>query len=104
MAASKITSCRRYGPPLGPRVVCALARLLAMTSIRIRSADMPDELIASEPNNRSNPMMVLLPACDRAAEHRQAARENLRRRCINEAVFAQVAHFAIDIDRVAVVA
>src|SRR3954447_12199945 len=48
-ASLSTTSLRRYGWPSAPRVVCALARVSAVTSMRSRSAVRPvaDTLSAS---------------------------------------------------------
>ena len=56
MTVSNRTSCRRYGPPLGLRVDMALAMLLAMISMRIRSAAMPEALMLPDANKSSKAM------------------------------------------------
>src|SRR3954468_24905735 len=54
-ASPSTTSLRRYGWPSAPRVVCALARFSAVTSIRSRSAVRP---VAETLRESNMPMSV----------------------------------------------
>src|ERR1700690_2068846 len=81
--ASKRTSCRRYAPPPpGVRVVNALATLLAITSMRMRSAAMPDALMFPETSMSSkairHPYRLQKADCRRQKSNLQSSICNLR--------------------------
>src|ERR1022692_3173040 len=107
MIDSNRTSCLRNGPPPGLRVDRALAMLLAMTSMRIRSADRPEALILPATNILSNAMRNTLSArCsasrDRAVVLGEFVRDDLRVDLEIDGVLLQAGHFVIDVDIVAV--
>src|SRR5690606_2755557 len=93
-------TCRRYGPPSAVRVVLALAKLLAIMSMRNRSAVMPDALMANERSMRYSPSSLR----NRGPEHAVAGRGDLRQRGVLQLRGRVDGHLPLDVDVVAVVA
>src|SRR3954449_6173980 len=99
-AVWRTTSLRWYGPPFGPRVVWALARFSAVTSMRRRSAlrPLPEMSIASK-----RPMWSpSLTDADRGLDDLDARLGDAHERLVLEPVLRHGGGLGVDVDAVAV--
>src|SRR4051812_8479868 len=85
-------SLRRWGPPLAVRVVWALARFSAVTSMRMRSAVSAE----AEMSNASNMPMSLHP--ERRAQDVDARVRDLDSGLVLEAVGGELRRLGVDVD------
>src|SRR3954453_15844460 len=100
-AVWRATSLRWYGPPFGPRVVWALARFSAVTSMRRRSAlrPLPEMSIASK-RPMSSPAALADP--HRGLDDLDARLCDAHERLVLEAVLRHRGGLGVDVDAVAV--
>src|SRR5690349_7060075 len=95
--SASTTSLRRYGWPSAPRVVCALARFSAVTSIRSRSAVRP----VAETLSASN-MPISATHAHRGLEDPDPGVRHLDGRLVLERVGGELGRLGVDVDRGAV--
>src|SRR5215218_8099445 len=91
------TSLRRYGWPSAPRVVCALARFSAVTSIRRRSAVRP---VAETLSASNMPISGTRAHC--RLEDPDAGMRHLHGGLVLERVGGELGRLRVDVDRRAV--
>ncbi len=96
-ASCRTTSLRRYGWPSAPRVVWALARFSAVTSIRRRSAVRPDAEISRPPKR-----LIRRARAHRGLQDPDAGVGDLDGGLLLERVLGELGGLGLDVDRRAV--
>src|SRR3954467_627318 len=89
--SERMTSLRRYGRPSAPRVVCALARFSAVTSIRSRSAVRP----VADTSSASN-MPISATHAHRGLQDPDARVRDLHRGLVLERVLGELGRLGVD--------